>query len=446
MLINKVVKSAGFGGLLLLAGSAFAQSEGNSVGNSPYSRIGIGEYNPNLGGVRQLGMGGVGVAAPNATNVNELNPALVYYTARTTYEAAVTGQARTVKNATASSRNGSATLGYLAFAVPLNKRWAASLGLKPLSGVNYETSPIQTVTGDPTAQTYIQRKGTGGLSEVYFAQGIHVLRDLNIGATASYVFGTLDQTTSTVIVPGGTTLTNAVQIADHDMTRYSDFAFRGGVHYRHSFHNKLNLNLGGVYSFQTNLKGTLTTYQERTDLSGATAPSDGVKSETAGVTTLPGLLQGGITIDNDRNWTASLDIAQQQWSKFSSMSQATGSYNKLDNTLRIGLGGELTPDPGSIDHYFRRVTYRGGISVAQMPFRPDGQIMYDRAVSWGFAFPLPTATPLEATTISLGFTYGIRGNTNTFGALRESNVQENYIRAQFGVTLNNRWFIKRLLQ
>ena len=27
-----------------------------------------------------------------------------------------------------------------------------------------------------------------------------------------------------------------------------------------------------------------------------------------------------------------------------------------------------------------------------------------------------------------------------------SNVQENYIKGQFGVTLNNRWFIKRKLQ
>lgn len=445
MLINKVVKSGAFSGLLLVAGSAFAQSEGNSVGNSPYSRIGLGEYNPNLGGIRQQSMGGVGLAAPNSGNVNELNPALVYYTARTTYEAVLTGQVRTVKNASASSRNGSANLGYLAFAVPLNKRWAAALGLKPLSGINYETNPTQTVNGDPTAQVYVQRKGAGGISEVYFAQGIHVLRDLNIGATVSYLFGTVDQTTSTVIVPEGTTIANATQVTDHDMTRYSDFAFRGGVHYRHKFGKDLNLNLGGVYSMQANLKGDRLKYQERTDLSTG-QPLSGDTTSSAGFTTLPSLLQGGITIDNDKNWTVSLDIARQQWSKFTSFNQDAGSVNQLDNTLRIGLGGELTPDPGSVDHYFRRVTYRAGLSVAQMPFRPAGQTMYDRAVSWGFAFPLPTATPLEATTISLGFTYGMRGNTNRFGTLGESNVQENYIRAQFGVTLNNRWFIKRLLQ
>lgn len=440
MLIDKVIKSVGIGSLWLVAGAAAAQS----VGNSPYSRIGLGDYNPNLGGIRQMGMGGVGLAAPNAVNVNELNPALIYYTARTTYEAVLTGQVRAVKNATASSRNGSATLGYLAFSVPLSKRWAASLGLKPLAGVSYDTSPTQQVTGDPTAQVFVQRKGSGGLSEVYFAQGVHVLRDFNIGATASYVFGTVDQSTGTIIVPTGTNVLESAQVLDRNTTRYSDFAFRVGGHYRHRFSSKLNLNVGGVYGFQANLKGTRTQLQERRDVGGNLLGSPVTVSQGTGYTTLPGLLQGGVTLDNDRNWTASLDVARQQWSKFEGFEQAAGT---LDNTLRVGLGGELTPDPGSVEHYFRRVTYRAGLSLAQLPFRPEGQTLYDRAVSWGFAFPLPTATPLEATTFSLGFTYGMRGNTNFLrGNEGESNVQENYLRVQFGATLNNRWFIKRRLQ
>ena len=102
---------------MLAAGGAQAQG----LGNSPYSRIGLGEFNANTGGVRQMGMGGVGLAAPNAINVNELNPALLYYTSRTTFEAGYNGQYKTVKNATASSRSGNGTLGYLALSVPLTR-------------------------------------------------------------------------------------------------------------------------------------------------------------------------------------------------------------------------------------------------------------------------------------------------------------------------------------
>ena len=32
------------------------------------------------------------------------------------------------------------------------------------------------------------------------------------------------------------------------------------------------------------------------------------------------------------------------------------------------------------------------------------------------------------------------------GSTGESNVREDYVRVQFGVTLNNRWFLKRRLQ
>ncbi len=82
-----------------------------------------------------------------------------------------------------------------------------------------------------------------------------------------------------------------------------------------------------------------------------------------------------------------------------------------------------------------------------MPYAPLGQRLYDRAVHWGFAFPLPTATPLESTIISLAFVYGIRGNTEYLnGNNGSSNVREDYLRVQVGATLSNRWFIKRRLQ
>ena len=157
---------------------------------------------------------------------------------------------------------------------------------------------------------------------------------------------------------------------------------------------------------------------------------------------MPGLAQLGMSLDNDKNWSLNLDVAQQQWSKFTSFS-TTGPA--LSNTMRVGLGGEISPDPGSVEHYFQRVTYRAGLSVAQLPYQPGGKTLYDRSVSWGFAFPMPTASALESTTLSLGFTYGQRGNTDVLSS-GASNVQESYIRGQLGVTLNNRWFIKRRLQ
>jgi long-subunit fatty acid transport protein len=448
MLSNKEMGRTGLGlvlvgSMVLLAGGAQAQG----LGNSPYSRIGLGEFNANTGGVRQMGMGGAGLAAPNAVNVNELNPALLYYTNRTTFEAGFNGQYKTVKNAKASSRSGSGTLGYLALAVPLSSKWGAAVGLKPLTAVDYESNILQDVVNTPAgqpAQSLKQYKGTGGLSEAYLGQGVRITKALTLGLTASYVFGVIDETTGTTVTTTDNTV-NTLKVVERQHTRYSDFAFRAGAHYRKKVGKELAMNLGGVYSFGHKLNGQQTNTQERENTDGSIVGTPITISDGRGNSYVPALTQVGISFDNEKNWSLNLDVAQQQWSKFSGFNNATGPA--LSNTLRFGLGGELAPDAGSVEHYFQRVSYRAGISFGQLPYQVGGKTLYDRAVSWGFGFPLPTSSALEATTISLAFTYGVRGNTDVLNStLGTSNVQENYIRGQLGITLNNRWFIKRRLQ
>ena len=423
----------------LLVGPVLAQG----LGNSPYSRLGLGDYQGNTGGVRQLGMGGTGLAAPNSGNVNELNPALLYYTPRTTWEAAFTAQVKSLSNATASQQVGSGTLGYLALAVPINKRWGAGVGLKPYSSVDYQATNTGIVNGDPRALAYRQYSGSGGLSEAYFASGFHILRDLNIGGSASYFFGTIEQSTGTAIVTP--TISAQQLVVENETLRYSDFLFRASAHYRHKFSEKLNVNVAGVQTFQASLRAGRQRTSEQRDANGSTLGNIALLNDDAGYVTVPALTQLGLSLDNNRNWSASLDVSRQKWSDFRSFSLI--STLPLADSWRVAAGGEFTPDPGSVDHYFHRVTYRAGLSLSQLPYQPAGQRLYDRAVHWGFAFPLPTASALESTIISLAFQYGVRGNTDyVAGAGGESNVREQYVRMQVGATLSNRWFIKRRLQ
>jgi hypothetical protein len=389
-------------------------------------------------------MGGTGIAAPNTGNVNELNPALLTYTPRTTWEAAFNGEVKTTRTATAFHRTGSGSLGYLALAVPLSRRWAGAIGLKPFSTVSYDANTTGPVNGDPTATALKQYRGSGGLSEAYFATGIHVLRDLNIGGSASYLFGTINQTEGTAI--NTTTISARQLVVREEQVRYSDFLFRAAAHYRHKVTKDLNVNLGAVYSFATNLRSTRTLTADQRDANGALVSGSQTQlSNDVGTTFIPAQTQGGISVDNSRNWSVSADGSYQQWSQFRPYSQL--ATTPLTNTWRGAVGGEFTPDPGSVDRYFQRVTYRLGISMAQMPYSPQGQNLYDQAVYWGFGFPLPTGTPLESTTINLSFALGQRGNTSyVVGNTSSSNVRETYLRMQLAATLGNRWFIKRRLQ
>ncbi|MCC2545759.1 outer membrane protein transport protein [Hymenobacter sp. BT175] len=440
-------KLAALVGLPLLTLLVVPHTYGQGLGNSPYSRIGIGDANPNTGGVRQQGMGGVGLAAPNSAQVNELNPALLYYTARTTYEVGVKGSFQTVRNQVSSQRNGSGSLDYLALAVPLSKRWAAGVGLKPYTAVNYDATVLGAVKdgdGNTIANSLEQYRGTGGLSEVYLAQGFRVAKGLSVGLTGSYVFGNIDDQTATSVLPVNAPTVDLTKVILREQIHYSDFTARAGVHYRGSFNEKINYNLAGTYRFAADLNGSRTATLERENAEGQQVESQSYGSEVKGEASIPAQAQLGISFDNNRNWSASVDVAQQDWSKFRGL--GLGNTLTLNNTVRLAVGGELTPDPASVENYFRRITYRAGLSVAQLPYRPAGQTLYDRAVSWGFSFPLPSATPLEATTMMLAFTYGQRGNTERNAVNVNGNVKEDYIRMQLGVTLNNRWFIKRRIE
>ncbi len=438
-------KYAGLVGLTLLSLGAATQSHGQRLGNSPYSRLGLGDTYFNTGGVRQMGMGGTGLAAPNGVQVNDLNPALLYYMNRTTWEVAVSSQYKTVRNNVQSQKTGSATLGYFALALPLSTRWGSAIGLKPYSAVDYESVQTGTVVNDPNTPVISRYQGQGDLSEAYFAQGIRLAKGLSVGLTAAYVFGSIDLTTSTQV---GSALNQRVTTLDH--TSYSDFKFRTGIHYRGKFTDKLNYNLGGAYSFKSNLDGERVVTQERQGADGSQVQGTGTETlaDENGYAVVPALTQFGVSLDNNKSWSANLDVSQQQWSKYRSFNQQDGTAGvALSNTLRVAAGGEFVPDPTSVDNYFKRVTYRVGLSVAEMPYRPGGETLYDRAVSWGFSLPV-SASPLEASTITLGFTYGQRGNTDVrnVGGTEQRNIKEDYIRAQLGLSLNNRWFIKRRIE
>ncbi|GAB3301604.1 hypothetical protein [Hymenobacter tenuis] len=440
------------GGLSLLGLLAAAPTvQGQGLGNSPYSRLGLGDASLNTGGVRQMGMGGVGVAAPNSVNVNEMNPALLYYTVRTTFEGGYSAQFKTLSNSVSRQRTGSANLSYLALAVPITRRWAGAIGLKPYSTVDYESvTRDNSVVGDPTALVEKTYKGSGGLAEAYMSHAVRLAKGFSAGVSAGYIFGSIDQEAGTRIASSAT----ALEIANSDIyqqhVRYSDFAFRAGAHYRGKFTDKLNYNLGGTYSFRSNLDGERDINLLRQDATGVQTSSIALETETGGKARVPALTQIGISLDNNRSWSLNLEGSHQQWSKFQAFGDQGGTAGVLlSDTYRGGIGGELTPDATSVDNYFKRVTYRVGLSAAQQPYRPGGNTLYDRSISWGFALPLPTATPLDATTINLAFTYGKRGNTDVQqlpSGVTERNVQENYVRMQLGVSLNNRWFIKRRIE
>src|SRR5687767_13255822 len=123
----------------------FTMKSWGQAARSPFTTLNVGEtYNNAL--INTQGMAGIGVSQPLQWHLNNQNPALLVYNYYTVFQAGLLVESRTLSNDTASEKNTDGNMNYLvtAFPIKLNK-WTTSLGLMPLSTVNYQLQYTTTV-------------------------------------------------------------------------------------------------------------------------------------------------------------------------------------------------------------------------------------------------------------------------------------------------------------
>ncbi|PRY15040.1 long-subunit fatty acid transport protein [Pontibacter ummariensis] len=404
------------------------------ISNTPYSRFGLGEINENLGNIRNLGMAGVGVSAANSYQANTANPALLYYNSITNFNMGVAGQVKSLSDGNESQWDSNASLYNLSLVVPVSKRWSSAVGLRPYSTVNYEIGASKEVAGNPEA-TFVRRyEGTGGLSEVYFAHGVRVVGGLSVGGSASYIFGNIANEVSSAIQDPAFPAVGVQEVTVLNNTTYRDFLFRAGVNYRQKLKDKLFISAGGVYTFETELEAERKTSYDRPLITGST-PLLADSAESSVV--LPAGYRAGISLDNGSNLTLAADVAMQKWSDYRNFE---GQQGELEDTYRVAVGGEYTPNAASIDSYFERITYRAGLYYGETPYVLNGKQITDKGVTVGGTLPIGRASVYDLYLLNLYMGYGQRGT------VENGLVEENYFLFGAGFTVNSRWFIKRRIE
>ena len=409
------------------------------IGNSPYSRIGIGElYQP--GYAPNYAMGGAGTAYANGIFINNVNPALLTRNRSTAFDIGFFGGAKQLKTEDASQRNLNLNLGYLAMAFPATRRWAMSLSLAPYSSVNYEQVSRGTVAGstDPTLLTY---RGFGGLSAVSFNNGVSLykkedkenrtIRELSVGLQTSYLFGSV---TREAISKVGADTVLSYHVAQVRRTNYSDFFFKPGIAYRHRFNERAYLNVGATYDISRKLDGNqLNSIEYRLAPDADSLSTYVLSSGRVGTLTLPGSYQLGVSVDVPLHWALAADVSYRRWNDL----QGSDSV-ALRNGITVALGGEWTPNINSLDSYFKRSTYRFGVNYAQIPFAtPGGNQLRDVSLRAGVFLPITPGDRRSLSYFNLGVAVGQRGQ------LGDGLIRERYINVSLGITINDfGWFLK----
>ena len=160
---------------------------------------------------QNTGMGGLGAAVNNFSgfyNINPVNPASYGSIGLTAIDIGLYGNVTSLSQlgtdgSKITQSNGNFKIDHINFAFPVTKHSALSFGLQPYSqvGYNYKTTQKNFGTGstaDTNAVNYIY-SGNGGLSKAYIGYGFGIGKHLLLGANMSYIFGKIQQYSSTEI-------------------------------------------------------------------------------------------------------------------------------------------------------------------------------------------------------------------------------------------------------
>lgn len=402
----------------------FGQAVGQAA-QSPFSTFGIGEkYGTAL--INNQGMAGLGIGTPQLFYINNQNPALLVYNGLTIFEAGIVYESRNIKSESTNEKTSGGNMNYLVTSFPIKPgRWTSSVGLMPLTTVNYTLEYDDPIEGSENT-AHVTENGSGGLTQVYWSNGVRLSRGFSVGLTAAYVFSSILNEYSNFV---NAALGVPFRVKVSERTYVRDFTFQAGVAYRVDslFNDDYHFSAGAVYGLGGNLNATYTRTFARTDFLDQIIDSLTLES-SRGSLTLPRSLGFGVSFGKGFNWLIGADFRYEDWSEFRSVHRE--DEEGLEASWRAALGGEITPDPYAVDSYLKRITYRMGLHYEKAPFLANSKQVKDFGINFGLSFPTGRSS------LDLAFSVGKRGNQ------AQNILEESYYKVYFGITLNDQWFIK----
>ncbi|SMO60810.1 OmpP1/FadL family transporter [Solitalea koreensis] len=417
--------------LSLISAGAFAQA----TTNSPYSAYGIGGIvAPTF--VPSKGMGGLSFSMRNPDNINFANPASYNALYLTTIEAGAHGVYNKLTTSSLSENNKNFSIDHLAFGFPVGKenssKWGMAFGMLPFSTSGYQ---VGTKSNLDTVQVSNNLDGDGGYSQVFIGNSVKVVKDLSVGFNISYVFGEISRTNnSEFTIPGAfnSRTTSATSVSGFNFNYGLQYVLKKGDHnliLSYSGSPKLRLDAKTDYvsdRYVKNSQGTII----RMDTSDY---HPGVK----GSYLLPSQHGFGIMYQKPFKLQVGLDFQYQNWSNFEQNDQNQG----FKDAYSVILGTQYTPDITSVSKYSNRIDYRAGFSYNKSYLYLNSKNINQVQLSFGVGLPLSHQSfggnLYTASKLNIAVELGQRGTTEN------DLVKEQYARLNFGLTLNDRWFVKR---
>ncbi|WP_289645039.1 hypothetical protein [Maribacter aestuarii] len=401
---------------------------------SPYSFFGIGDLR-NTSTVENQMMGSIGVYA-DSIHINLQNPAsygelglkALEKVGLVTYTAGISNKQIRLKSFTEEQNSSITNLDYVALGFSLGKGLGMGFGLMPYSSVGYNLVDERTANGQALTNVF---NGSGGLNKVYYSVGYEFLKDLSIGVTANFNFGNLEseRLQQQEDLQFGT--------FDRRNSKVNGFDFNYALNYSPIIKEKYRLHS----SIRVNTQGNLVSENERQVGSFSLATGGNIEEIDVNLDSqnlrntefkIPTTTTLGIGYGEDYKWFIGGEYSFQGLSSFENTFLGADNIEYKDASS-FALGGFFTPDHTSFTSYFKRITYRAGLRLDK-----SGMVVNDVDINnFGITFGLGLPLGRSYSNLNLGFELGRRGTT------RANLIEESYLKINVGLSLNDRWFVKR---
>ena len=394
---------------------------------SPYSFFGIGDLR-SVGTVENQMMGGLSMYT-DSIHVNLRNPAAYGKLRLTTYSAALSHKEIRLESFDAQQNSSVTNLEYLALGFPVGRHLGFGFGIMPFSSVGYTL--FDRSVNSNGSNVLNEYEGNGGLDQLYFSTGLEITKNLHVGATINFNFGTLinNRVQSVENVQFGT--------LDRRESRVNGFDFNYGATYTPKISDKLSLFTSVTVNTQANLvsenKETIGSFSTVTgreievfevDLEALGRKNTEIK--------IPTTATFGLGIGQDKKWFLGAEYSMQELSTFQN---EFITYENLayQDASTLAVGGFYVPNFNSFSSYLKRITYRAGLR-----YDKTGMIVNDKEINnFGITFGLGLPLGRDFSNINLGFELGRRGTT------MDNLVEESYFKVNLGLSFNSLWFQKR---
>lgn len=415
-----------FGMIMLLVGiNVFGQSDLSS----PYSRFGLGDISTGSPNTILKGMGGVSNAMSGRTLLNPNNPASYASldTLSFVFDAGFYIKTANYSTNKLTEKGSNASFDYASVGMSLSRWWKIGLGIMPYSNREYNV-----ITDHYDLGFYnVAFQGEGGISKVFFANGFKITKDLSVGVTASYIFGTLIDNT-TIYFPDSTYYLNGRRSID---MRISDFKFDYGLMYKLPI-SSCDVTLGFTYTQGSDIASKRDLFI-RNMFKGygnlAENPIDTlqyIEDEIVNIS-LPHGFGGGVSVGK-KGWLVGADFNWAGWKGF----EMNGVNDSLQNSWNVAIGGSFKPESTSISKYYKKITYRAGFHFDQTYYNVYGQSINKYGVTLGVGLPVPRSL----TSFNVAVEFGSMGTT------KNNLVKETYFNISISMSIYDRWFMKKKYQ